>query len=101
MVSQNDTPHPRKNTSAPAQRARILKYLQEHGPLTSLHARGPLNCYHPNARIKELRAMGYGIETHWRTVIDEYGNEHRVGLWVLVSLPEAANDERESAGGAA
>lgn len=81
-----------KSTSTDAQRQRILAHLVEQGRLTSLYARDRLNCYHPNPRIFELREQGYGIKTEWETVTDSAGNMHRVGCWVLVSLP-AANDE--------
>ncbi len=81
-----------KSTSAAAQRQRILTHLEKHGRLTSLYARDHLNCYHPNPRVFELREMGYGIKTEWETVTDSAGNAHRVGCWVLVSLPQAAND---------
>lgn len=80
-----------KSTSTQAQRKRISSHLIQHGRLTSLYARDHLNCYHPNPRIFELREMGWGIKTEWETVTDTAGNKHRVGCWVLVSLP-AAND---------
>lgn len=75
-----------------AQRKRIITHLIQHGRLTSLYAREMLNCYHPNPRIFELREAGYGIKTEWEVVIDSAGNKHRVGSWVLVCLPPAAND---------
>ncbi|MDI1300358.1 MAG: helix-turn-helix domain-containing protein [bacterium] len=83
------------NSSAQAQRKRILAHLITHGRLTSLYARDTLNCYHPNPRIFSLREDGYGIKTEWETVTDTAGNKHRVGCWVLVSLPPAANDDAE------
>lgn len=89
-----------KNSSA-AQRKRLLDHLLTHGRLTSVYAREVLNCYHPNARILELRRAGYGIKTTFSRELDAFNRPHTVGVWTLVSLPETANGSDEQDGEAA
>ena len=79
-----------QSNSAAAQVSRLLNYLLEHGSVSSTYAREVLNCYHPNARILEIRQRGYEIKTTWRVVTDSQGREHRVGVWVLTGLPQVA-----------
>ena len=69
-----------------AQRKRLLEALKEAEGLgvTSYYANRELDIYHPPARIKELRQMGWRIETLWETVETDLG-KHRVGRYVLVS----------------
>lgn len=47
---------PSHNSSA-AQRARLTDHLLTHGRVSSVYAREALDCYHPNARILELRRL--------------------------------------------
>ncbi len=91
---------PAHNTAA-AQRKRLLDHLLTHGRVTSVYAREALDCYHPNARILELRRMGYGITTTFSRELDAFDRPHVVGVWTLVSLPEAANASNEKDGEAA
>lgn len=89
------------HNSSAAQRKRLLEHLLTHGRVTSLYAREALNCYHPNARILELRRAGYGIKTTFSREYDSLNRPHTVGVWTLVSLPEAANGSDEQGGEAA
>lgn len=77
-----------QSNSATAQVTRLLNYLLEHGGVSSTYAREVLNCYHPNARILEIRQRGYEIKTTWSVVTDSQVREHRVGVWVLTGLPK-------------
>lgn len=45
------------------QRIRILKFLQEGKPITPIQALNKFGCFRLSARIKELRDLGYPIET--------------------------------------
>lgn len=90
-----------KANNAAVQRKRLLDYLLTHGRLTSVYAREDLNCYHPNARILELRRSGYGIKTTFSRELDAFDRPHTVGAWTLVSLPDAANESDEQDGEAA
>lgn len=64
-----------RDVSAACQRARLLERLQA-GPIDTVTARLELNVLHPAARIQELRADGYNIRTHRRTVEDAQGFKH-------------------------
>ncbi|MFN3899973.1 MAG: helix-turn-helix domain-containing protein [Alishewanella aestuarii] len=69
--------------SRAAQRGRLLQYLQEKGPITTLQARHELAVMHPAGRIKDLRDNGHPILTHLVFDIDSAGVRHRQGLHVL------------------
>lgn len=71
------------DTSASAQRARLLNRLQA-GPIDTITARDELNIMAPAPRIKELRELGFAIKTHRVTRVDEQGRKHRgVALYYL------------------
>ena len=75
--------HNPNNTSASAQRVRLLKRLHL-GPVDTITARHDLNLMMPAARIKELRNAGHSIKTQRITLTDEHGRTHRgVALYYL------------------
>jgi len=76
------------NSSKAAQLIRLLTELRQQS-VTSFHARHELNCYHPNARILDLRNAGHKIHTGWQVITDECGRPHRVGVWTLLEEPKA------------
>ena len=88
---------PSHNSSA-AQRNRLIEHLLTHGRVTSVYARAALDCYHPNARILELRRSGYGIKTTFSRELDAFDRPHTVGVWTLNGLPDAANDAESDDG---
>jgi hypothetical protein len=72
-----------RDISSATQRARLLERLQL-GPVDTLTARQELNVLHPAARIQELRAAGYPIQTHRQTLEDEHGFKHpAVAVYIL------------------
>lgn len=71
------------STSYAAQRGRLLRYLKEHGSITTLQARQLLAVMHPAGRIRELRHSGYAISTYWSVDVDSAGIKHRQGLYIL------------------
>ena len=71
-----------KGTATNTQCARLLEALARF-PVTTFEAMRYLDVYHCPARILQLRKRGYKIVTHWRTIITESGEKHRVGLYVL------------------
>ena len=71
------------DSSAEAQRKRIMEYLVRHGSTDTIEARRDLDVLHPAGRIQELRKAGVPIETIWTTVITEAGKAHRVAKYVL------------------
>jgi len=73
------------NTSADAQRNRLLAYLK-HGSITTIDARRSLNVFQPAARVFELRHRGYNIVTHLMDSHDDLGRPHiRVALYSLIA----------------
>lgn len=71
------------DTSASAQRARLLEALRQ-GPLTTIQIRRDLNIMMPAARVKELRDLDYRIITQWVNDHDEMGRAHCVAKYVLI-----------------
>ncbi len=75
------------NTSANAQRKRMLHALQTLGAVNTLYARDRLNIMQPAARIKELRQQGHQILTTRITITDSNGFvHHNVARYVLIQL---------------
>jgi hypothetical protein len=75
------------NTSAIAQRKRMLDALQTLGAVNTLYARDRLNIMMPAARVKELRQQGYQILTTRITITDSNGFvHHNVARYVLIQL---------------
>ena len=77
--------HLHPGTSSEPQRTRLLTALQELGCVTSDEARRHLDCYHPPARIMELRAADHHITTVMEDVTTECGAHHIAGRYVLHS----------------
>jgi Helix-turn-helix domain len=69
--------------STAQQREIILAYLIAHHRITTLEARTKLDILHPAGRIKELRADGKNIQTHW-AIQDTPLGRHRVAEYVLL-----------------
>jgi len=78
------------DNSRAGQRLAILKYLQEHGSLTTLQARDELGIMSPASRVLELREQGYNIITHWTTSEDRTGTKHREAKYVLFNRDKKA-----------
>ena len=76
------------DTSASAQRLRLLAYLRRHGSVNTFEARQILDIMMPAARVKELRAQGHNIETHLGTLCDDQGREQpNVATYYLSADP--------------
>ena len=72
------------------QQERVLHALRE-APQSTFSLRSRYNVMMPAARIKELRDMGYQIETIRQTRVDDYGRKHpAVALYVLVEERKCA-----------
>lgn len=75
------------NTSASAQRKRLLEALQTLGAVNTLYARDRLNIMAPAPRIKELREQGHQIYTDRISITDRNGFAHgNVARYVLIKL---------------
>jgi len=73
-----------KDNSASNQCNKLLDYLKKHDCITTSEARELLDIYYPPARIFELKAEGYLINTVWVTWTSEYQIKHRIAKYVLV-----------------
>lgn len=75
------------NSSANAQRKRLLDALQSLGAVNTLYARDQLNIMAPAPRIKELREQGHQINTDRISITDRNGFKHgNVARYVLIQL---------------
>ena len=61
------------DTSAHAQRQRLLKFLIEAGSVTTVYARDSLGIMSPAPRVLELRERGYNINTEHVDSTDSLG----------------------------
>lgn len=76
------------DTSAGAERARLLAQVQQTGSVTTIAARSDLNIMMPAARVKELRELGHPIKTHRVTMTDDHGRTHcGVAPYYIGTLP--------------
>ncbi|MGY2490976.1 helix-turn-helix domain-containing protein [Cupriavidus sp. CP313] len=66
------------------QTQRLATALKELQSVSTYECRKFLDIYCPPARKFDLVQQGLHIETHWQTVRVESGQEHRVGVYVLV-----------------
>lgn len=71
-------------TAGSTQAARLLEALSRFS-ITTFEAMRYLDVYDCPARILQLRKQGHKIATHWRTVLTEAGERHRVGLYAMES----------------
>ena len=76
------------SNSTSSQRARIADYLIENIRATTIELREILDIMHPAGRIKELKAKGWDIVTHWEHHPTACGKMHRVGVYVLFKIPK-------------
>jgi hypothetical protein len=75
------------NSSASAQRKRLLEALQTQGAISTIYARDRLNIMAPAPRIKELREQGHQIHTDRISITDRNGFAHgNVARYVLIKL---------------
>ena len=51
----------------------ILSYMQRNGSITDAQARDHIGCHRLAARISDLRARGYKIDSIPKTMVNRYG----------------------------
>ena len=71
------------NTSAAAQRARVLDAMRS-GPKSTIQLRRDWDVLSPAARVLELRRRDFDILTHWVHEATDCGTLHRVAQYVLL-----------------
>lgn len=67
----------------PSQRDLLLQYLKEHGSITGAEAFEKLGIYRLSARIADLRAEGYVIETIYKQEVNKRGENVTYGEYRL------------------
>ncbi len=72
------------DNSAHTQRLRLLAAFETRQSITTIEARRELDILMPAARVFELRARGFDIETFWIDDMTECGRKHRVARYVLM-----------------
>jgi hypothetical protein len=87
-MNTNTTPKNDHSNSASSQRARIADYLMENICATTVELRDILDVMHPAGRIKELKAKGWQIITHFERYPTACGKMHRAGKYVLIKAPK-------------
>jgi hypothetical protein len=75
-------------TNTVNQRQRLAKALIKLGSVTTFEAMRFLGIYDPRPRKLELLAQGFDIALVWDTTITEDGAKHRIGRYVLKSVPD-------------
>lgn len=80
-----------KSSALAAQHKRLLSALKEDN-FSTLAARKELDIMHPAGRIRELRKKGYEIITQWQWEPTDSVKPHKVGLYILMSEKESANE---------
>ena len=71
-----------KGTSSDTQCARLLEALARYS-ITTFEAMHYLDVHRCPARVLQHCQRGHNITTHWKTVIKESGERHRVGMYLL------------------
>ena len=79
---QPQATHTHNDNSAHSQRTRLVAALELRS-VTTIEARRDLDILMPAARVFELRARGYDIETLWVDDLTECGRRHRVARYWL------------------
>ena len=72
----------RHHNSTNAQQQRLLSYLKSNTTVTTIEARELLDVMQPAARIFELKAQGYNIQTVWEVIPTAFGDTRRVGKYI-------------------
>lgn len=67
---------------------RIIKYIKEHGSISSQDAFRDLGITRLSARIKELRDKGYIIDTMMVNGKNRFNEDVRFGVYVLKGEPD-------------
>lgn len=68
-------------------KARIIDYMTKHKGITSQDAFRDIGITRLSARIKDLRDLGYDIETVMVDGKNKYGETVRYGVYVLKGEP--------------
>lgn len=73
-----------KGNDAVTQANRSLDAFRLFTSLTTQDLRQDLDIMHPAGRVKELRARGFEIQTHWDDYPTACGKKHRMARYVYM-----------------
>jgi hypothetical protein len=73
-----------KGNDAVTQANRALEAFQLLDSLTTQDLRQDVDIMHPAGRVKELRARGFEIQTHWTDYPTACGKKHRMARYVYM-----------------
>lgn len=79
-----------KGNDAVTQANRSLEAFQLLVSLTTQDMRQDLDIMHPAGRVKELRARGFDIQTHWDNSPTACGKMHRMARYVYMGKTAGA-----------
>lgn len=65
------------------QKAKILRYMKEHGSITPVDALREFGCMRLAPRISDLKDDGYRIETVTESASNRYGDKVRYARYYL------------------
>ena len=68
---------------AMSQKEMVLRYMKKHGKISDMDAVYDLGVHRLSARIADLRAENYDIETRWATCKNRHGKTIRFGEYYL------------------
>lgn len=78
-------------------REKILRHLQEVGPITPLEALEQYGCYRLGARIYELRHDGHVINTELVEGKDRFGQPMRYARYSLIKKKDRPDGDASEA----
>lgn len=61
----------------------IIKYIKEHGSITTRQAMQELGCYRLASRVNEMRKFGINVASEMITVPDHNGKDTRVARYTI------------------
>ena len=70
------------------QNDKVVDFLMRNAGMTSMDAFREYGITRLSARIHELRAKGYDIETFMTDVVNRYDEKCRVAMYILHFLPD-------------
>ena len=82
-IKEINQKHSGNDTETQANRS--LEAFQLLTSLTTQDLRQDLDIMHPAGRVKELRARGFDIQTHWTDYPTACGKKHRMARYVYMS----------------
>ena len=65
---------------------RILRHLQDYGSITQIEAANEYGNYRLSEYIRQLRQLGYNIESQWQNGTNRYSEKTHYVKYVLIDF---------------